>query len=213
MRKLDEQRYLWLFRVFGIFLVISIFLNMILYIAFEKISPTLKKEVFFISSEGDEVDTIYITNTNKNFEINQGNVGYEIAKNYISQYIIDRESLFSSREEMQQLWGLDGNIYSFSSKKVYEDFIKSSNYQKFLINKDKEVIITTIDDIEYQNKSKKWIAKINLKIKDVKGLLLREEIKNIEIIADFINKNRKLLPSTEWKNPLGFQITKYEYIK
>ena len=213
MRKLDEQRYLWLFRVFGIFLVISIFLNMILYIAFEKISPTLKKEVFFISSEGDEVDTIYITNTNKNFEINQGNIGYEIAKNYISQYIIDRESLFSSREEMQQLWGLDGNIYSFSSKKVYEDFIKSSNYQKFLINKDKEVIITTIDDIEYQNKSKKWIAKINLKVKDVKGLLLREEIKNIEIIADFINKNRKLLPSTEWKNPLGFQITKYEYIK
>lgn len=213
MRKLDEQRYLWLFRVFGIFLVISIFLNIILYTSFEKISPTVKREAFFVLSQNDDADTIYITKTLDNFEIEQNSIGYNIAKSYISEYIIDRESLYLSRKRMQDIWGTESSLFFFSSKKVYEDFINSEHYRTYLVNKNKEVIIANLKTPpQYQPKSKEWSATVELKITDVNGLNPRFETKNIRLKADFIKGNRKLNIKNEWKNPLGFEITEYQYV-
>ncbi len=213
MRKLDEQRYLWLFRVFGIFLVISIFFNIILYLSFDKISPTVKREAFFVSSENDNTDVIYVTKTLDNFEIEQNSVGYSIAQSYISQYIIDRESLFSSRKKMQDLWGTRSNLFFFSSRKLYENFINSDYYKTYLINKDKKIIIANLKSLPlYQPKSKEWTAVVELKITDFNGLNPIFETKNIRIKADFIKKNRKLNLENEWKNPLGFEITEYQYV-
>ena len=215
MKQLDEQRYFWLFRVLGIFLVISIFLNITLLASFEKISPTVKKEVFFVSSGNENIESLYITNTDSNYEIALGNVGYEIAKNYISSYIIDRETIYSDLNLIEENWWLDSQVFYLSSKDVYNEFMKSQIYQNTVSSNIRNKIVSVKScDVEYQPTSKKWIANIVLKISDATGLNSYEEQRKIIVYARFLTSdNIKKTFAKKWVNPLGFEIYKYEYEK
>ncbi len=213
MKQLDEQRYLWLLRAFIIFLIISIFLNLILFISFDKISPAPKKEVFFVTGETQDFKNLYISsvNTNNNLQISQNSQGYEIAKAYISNYVTDRESVFSNIEKMQSLWGIESYIYMFSSEDVYTSFLKSKEYVDGFINKDKEITTVKIKNIEYQNKMNVWDVSVVLEKTDLKGKLLKTETKDISIKSRFLSGNLIKNEKTKWENPLSFQITEYKY--
>ncbi len=214
MKQIEEQRYLWLFRVFGLFLVISIFLNIILLIAFSKISPDAKRELFFVSSQNGNIENLYITKTNnQSFSISQNSIGYEIAKNYISEYIVDRESLFSDRAKMADVFGINGNIFFLSSKSVYEQFLKSEEYISALLNKDKVVKTVNIEKLDYQPNSKKWIAEISVKTTNSLGVNPVITTKKISITCNFVTKSVMKNAKNKWINPLGFEITGYEYLK
>ena len=214
MKQIDEQRYLWLFRIFGLFLVISIFLNVVLLIAFSKISPTPKRELFFVSSQNGDVENLYITKTNDQaFAIAQGSVGYEIAKDYISNYIIDRESVYSDRSKMANIFGVDGNIYYFSSKSVYEKFLSSAEYRFALLNPDKKVKVVNVEKIDYQPKSKKWVVDISVKSTNLFGTDPEITTKKIVITCKFSGESKLKSTKNKWINPLGFEITGYEYLK
>ena len=214
MKQIDEQRYLWLFRVFGLFLVISIFLNIVLLIAFSKISPDAKRELFFVSSQNGNIENLYITKTNNiPLSISQGNVGYEIAKSYISEYIIDRESLFSDRTKMSNIFGLEGNIFALSSKSVYEEFLRSSEYSSALLNKNKDVKVVNVEKLDYQPNSKKWIAEISVKTTNSLGINPEITTKKISITCNFSTKSVMKNAKNKWVNPLGFEITGYQYLK
>ncbi len=214
LRHIDEQRYLWLFRAFGIFLVISIFLNITLIVAFEKVSPQPKKEAFLITGENRDISKIYLERkNNSDLDISQDNVGYVIAKNYISQYIINRESIFLNRGKMLNLWGTESEIFYLSSTPVYNQFVNSDYYKQGIINSNRQIITTSITDLEYQSKSKEWIAVVKLKKTDENGLNPIFETKRIRIKSKFTTGKVSLTPQKEWENPLGFKITEYEYIK
>ena len=214
MKQIDEQRYLWLFRIFGLFLIISIFLNIVLLIAFSKISPEPKRELFFISSQNGNIEDLYIKKTNDQyFGISQDSIGYEIAKNYIYEYIIDRESVYSDRIKMSEIFGLDGKIYFFSAKNVYEDFISSQEYKSALLNKNKEVKVVNITKLDYQPKSKKWIAEISIKTINSFGVNPEIKTKTISITCDFSTKSVIKNAKNKWINPLGFEVTNYEYLR
>ncbi len=214
MKQIDEQRYLWLFRVFGLFLVISIFLNFVLLVAFSKISPDAKRELFFVSSQNGNIENLYITKTNnQSFSISQDSIGYEIAKNYISEYIIDRESLYSDKIKMANTFGVDGNIFFLSSKDVYEKFISSPEYTSFLLNKEKVVKVVNIEKLDYQPKSNKWIAEISVKTTTPLGINPEITTKKILITCNFMTKSTIKNKKNKWINPLGFEITGYEYLK
>ena len=214
MKQIDEQRYLWLFRIFGLFLIISIFLNIVLLVAFSKISPEPKRELFFVSSQNGSIDDLYITKTNdQSFKISQDSVGYEIAKNYIYEYIISRESLYSDRIKMSEIFGLDGKIYYLSTRDVYESFISSPEYKSALLNKDKEVKVVNVTKLDYQPKSKKWIAEISVKTINSFGINPEIKTKTISINCDFSTKSVIKNTKNKWINPLGFEVTSYEYLK
>lgn len=214
MKQIEEQRYLWLFRVFGLFLVISIFLNIILLIAFSKISPDAKRELFFVSSINGDIESLYITkNNNQSFSISQDSIGYEIAKNYISEYIIDRESLYSDRIKMANIFGVEGKIFFLSSRAVYENFLKSEEYTSSLLNRNKNVKVVNIERLDYQPNSKKWIAEISVKTTNSLGVNPEITTKKISITCDFSTKSVMKNAKNKWINPLGFEITGYEYLK
>ncbi|MBP3616286.1 MAG: hypothetical protein IJ473_03575 [Alphaproteobacteria bacterium] len=213
MKQIDEQRYLWLFRVFGLFLVISIFLNIILLIAFSKIAPEPKKELFFVSSQIGNIENLYVRKTKNPFEISQNSDGYELAKNYISEYIVNRESLYSDRIKMSDIFGIHGPIYYLSSKSVYEKFISSDEYKNALLNKNKEVKIVNIERIEYQPQSNKWVAKITVKTTNSLGINPEIATKQLSITCKFSSKSFTKNSKNKWINPLGFEITGYEYLK
>ena len=213
MRALDEQRYLWLFRAFVILLVISIFTNIVLLSAFNQISPTPKKEAFFISTLNDKIEKVYITRKPSTyFNIEQDNLGYEIAKNYINEYITARESLYNDQNFIKQLIGERGIIYNFSTSDIYDNFISAPLY-KLIISKNKSVLKNiNIKSLDYQPNAKHWIANIEINTTNKKGITSSVSEQRLKIVADFKYYNEKRTSLNKWINPLNFRITKYEYI-
>ena len=215
MRQLDEQRYLWIFRILITLFVISFVSNMVLFLSFGNISPTPKLEAFFVSEIDKKVNSIVvkrISDLADHYDIQQDSIGYEIAKYYISNYITDRETLYSSSSTMQKLWGVNGNLYNFSKRKLYTDFIESNEYKQSLINRDKLVKTINIKTLNFQPVSKIWTANIEVKTTTNDGLNPVFSEKNIKITASFIKDNiLKKNPVNKWINPLGFKINSYEY--
>ncbi len=213
MKQIDDQRYLWLLRVFSIFMVLTIILNIILLYTLDKISPQTKWEAFLIQSENDNIETLYVQRSS-NLSIKQNSVGYQIARAYILDYIIERESLYTNYEKMMSLWGIDSNLYYMSSEEVYNEFYNSPAFKNGLSNPTKEIISVSInqDDIQYLSSLNTWEAIATLNISDITGLNKRSQIKKIEIKADFEKSPYKKDAKSMWKNPLGFKITQYKYI-
>ncbi len=213
MKQLDEQRYLWLLRAFIIFLIISVFLNLILYMSFDKISPQPKREVFFINAENIDADIIYVTdiNTNNRLAISQNSPGGEIAKDYISSYVINRESVYSNVQAMENLWGKNSMLAFFSSPAVYQDFLKSSEYAYGISGLSGTVSSAKIANIVYQTQSKQWDVSVIIQTTDVNGLNPRLVTKNIIVKGDFMKEPLKRNSKNKWENPLAFLITEYKY--
>ncbi len=214
MKKIDEQRYLWLLRIFGIFIALSIILNIVLIFSLNKIAPQTKWEAFFVEAQDKNIETLYIQRAS-NLNISQNSVGYQIAKSYIIQYIIERESLYTNPVKMRQLWGIDSNLFFMSTENTYKSFYTSSDFKNGILNPNKEIITVSInpDDIQYHSKLNLWEALATLNITDEYGLNKRTEIKKIQIKAKFLETPYKKDTKSMWKNPLGFVIEEYKYIK
>ena len=114
---------------------------------------------------------------------------------------------------MLNLWGTESEIFYLSSTPVYNQFVNSDYYKQGIINSNRQIITTSITDLEYQSKSKEWIAVVKLKKTDENGLNPMFETKRIRIKSKFTTGKVSLTPQKEWENPLGFKITEYEYIK
>lgn len=211
MKQLDQQRYLWLLRVFIIFLIISIFTNIILFMSFEKISPIPKREVFFVNSRNASADVLYITDTNTNNQLNisQDTVGYEIAEKYISTYIINRETVYSNPDMMRKIWGKDGFVFYYSSKSVYDAFLNSPQYIEAVMPQEAQIVNVQIETIIYHSKSKEWKASILKQVMDIRGRELSTTKENITLKGDFSTSSLKRSSKNKWENPLGFEITEY----
>jgi type IV secretory pathway component VirB8 len=214
LKKIDEQRYLWILRVFGIFIALSLILNIVLLSSFNKISPTTKWEAFFVESQDKNIDNLYIQRSS-DLNISQNSVGYQIAKTYIIQYIIERETLYTNSSIMKNLWGIDSNLFFMSSENTYKTFYTSPEFKNGLLNPKKEVITVSVnpDNIQYHSKSNIWEAIVTTHITDEFGLNKRSEVKKIQIKAKFLETPYKKNSKSIWKNPLGFVIEEYIYIK
>lgn len=212
MKKIDEQRYLWILRVFGIFMVLSVILNLILIFSFNKIAPQTKWEAFFVESQDDNIDTVYIQRAS-NLNISQNSIGSQIAKTYIIEYIIDRESLYLNPIRMKNLWGPDSNIFFLSSEQVYRDFYNSRDFKNGILNPNKQIITVSVnpDDVQYHSTLNLWEAFATLTITDQFGLNKKSEIRKIQIKAKFLQTPYKKNSKSMWKNPLGFVIEEYKY--
>lgn len=213
MKKIDEQRYLWILRVFGIFMVLSVILNLILIFSFNKIAPQTKWEAFFVESQDDNIDTVYIQRAS-NLNISQNSLGSQIAKTYIIEYIIDRESLYLNPIRMKNLWGPESNIFFLSSEQVYRDFYNSRNFKNGILNPNKQIITVSVnpDDVQYHSTLNLWEAFATLTITDQFGLNKKSEIRKIQIKAKFLQTPYKKDSKSMWKNPLGFVIEEYKYM-
>ena len=214
MKKIDEQRYLWLLRVFIIFMVLSLILNLILLFSFDKIAPQTKWEAFFVEAQDDNIESLYIQRSS-DLSIYQNSIGNQIAKTYITQYVIERESLYTNPVKMRQIWGPDSNLFFLSSENVYKDFYNSPYFKHGLLNPEKQIITVSInpDDVQYHTELNLWEIFATLNITDQFGLNKKTEIKKIQIKAKFLQTPYKKNSKAMWKNPLGFVIEEYKYIK
>ena len=213
MRSLDEQRDVWILRIFLILFVISVISNFILFIAFVGISPVPKSELFFVVAENNNITDVYVKRAlSKKFNIDQDSLGFEISKQYITDYIIERESLFTDKILMNKKYDETGMIYNFSTVKVYNDFVNSSEYLEKIKNDNNQVKTVVIKNIEFQPKSKNWVVMVEIKTTDSFGLNPIYQNKKIKITAGFMPGVEKISLHNKGINPLGFKIISYEYM-
>ncbi len=194
-------------------LVISIISNFILFIAFVGISPVPKSELFFVSANNNKITDIYVKRGLSNkYNIAQDSLGFEISKQYIIDYIIERESLFTDKILMNKKYNETSIVYNFSIPKVYNEFVSSYEYKEKIKNEKDLVKTALVKNIEYQPKSKNWICLIEIKTTDSFGLNPTYQNKKIKITAEFIHEVEKIKLENKGINPLGFKITSYEYM-
>ena len=212
MRNLDEQRYLWVLRILLMLFVISVISNLILFIAFTGISPVPKSEVFFVSADNNKITDIFVKRGVSNrYSISQDSLGFEISKQYIIDYIIERESLFTDKILMNKKYNENSMIYNFSVSKVYNEFTGSKEYLENSQNEKGLVKTVVIKNVEYQPKSQNWIIITEIKTTDSFGLNPIYQNKKIKITAGFVNAVEKISLHNKGINPLGFKIISYEY--
>lgn len=194
--------------------VISVISNLILFIAFVGISPVPKSELFFVSATGNKITDIHVKRVMSNrYNIDQDSLGFEISKQYIVNYITERESLFTDKILMNKKYDETSMIYNFSIPKVYNEFMGSKEYLENLQNEKKLVKTVTIKNIEYQPKSKIWICMVEIKSTDSFGLNPIYQNKKIKITAGFMIGVEKIKLENRGVNPLGFKIISYDYIE
>ena len=80
-------------------------------------------------------------------------------------------------------------------------------------HKNKEVKIVNIERIEYQPQSNKWVAKTTVKTTNSLGINPEIATKQLSITCKFSSKSFTKNSKNKWINPLGFEITGYEYLK
>ena len=194
--------------------MISVVANFVLLFAYSTISPEPKREAFFVDAQSGKPQEFYVLRTNSpEFEIKQGSIGYNIAEAYIVDYIVNRESVFSDSVIMQKMWGFRGPVYYYSTRNVYNAFVRSSEYRDALVNLDKYIVSVDVEKPQYQPESKNWIVDVNVKTTNRIGLNPIMTKKKIRIKAEFLHDDKKLNNANMWENPLGFKITSYEYIR
>ncbi|MDR2099108.1 MAG: type IV secretion system protein [Rickettsiales bacterium] len=213
MKKIDEQRYLWILRAIGVFAALSIFLNIILLAAFYKVAPSEKIEAFLIEADDADKRIIYVAPAS--LSTKAGTIGNTIAANYIAKYAIDRESQYADRAKTMALVGPDSDVALMSEPAMYQQFLNSPEYAEKISNPQRKIIVASIDPekVLYMSRNDYWDVTVDTTSMDANGLNHSKGRKKLRITARFATADMKKSGGTAFRNPLGFTVTKYEYDK
>lgn len=211
MKTIDEQRYLWLLRAFGVLASLLIALNMVLILTFSRIAPQDKMEAFFVQTGDESRQAIYMQRA-ANLEVRQDSLGLRIARNMIRKYIVDRESVSLERARAETLAGPDSDVYYMSAPELYREFASGEEYRARILNPARLVASVSVkdDDVNYMSRLGTWEAKFALTTMDANGMNRKTEQKTAKIEAAFDASAMTRSGRESWRNPLGFKILKYE---
>jgi len=207
LKKIDEQRYLWLCRAQGLFLVMSAAVLCILFIAYDKISPGVKYEAFLVTGN-PRIESVKVERAPK--QLSQGSVLEVVAKNLAAKYIAARESIFLDRAAAIDAIGRDSDFFYMSSDEEYKRFIESPEYAARLNNPSRRSVRAqaAAADIKYMPKSNIFEAPVTLAATDADGVKTTRAAK-AELTVEFTGGTSLRAGPGAWRNPLGFTVLKY----
>jgi type IV secretory pathway component VirB8 len=211
LKKIDEQRYLWLLRAFGVFAALLVILNIVLLSAFDRIAPQNKIEAFFIQTLDDDKQTIYVQRAAQP-EMRQDSLGQRIAKGMIIKYISDRETTLLESSKMHELAGPESDLFYASSPEVWKEFSSSEAYKAHMLNPSRQIATVEInpDAVQYMSTLGTWEAVFTLTTMDANGVNRKSEPRIAEIAVQFAPNSINRSGRARWRNPLGFTVIKYE---
>jgi type IV secretory pathway component VirB8 len=214
LKQIDEQRYLWCLRAFGVFIALSAALNIVLLASFSRIAPKDKLEAFLVQTADDGKQTIYVRNA-KNLALRQDSLGQRLARDFIIKYIVDRESRFLDTAKNEALAGPNSDVFYMSSPETYKAFAGGEAYRAHIFNPARQVATVSVnkDEVQYSSRSGTWEAKFSATTMDANGMNRKTERKTAEIEAKFDTMAITRGGRARWRNPLGFTIVKYEIRK
>lgn len=227
----EEEKFVWLARIFVILLSIGVISNLVLLWTFVSIVPNTKIQPLYIKTKDADNKNIFITKNLMQFanslpdsERNLYNTefeypGYYLAQNLIKKYVIDRETYYPNVDFVNEMWGQDSELFYMSEEKLYNNFINSPKTKSLMINAGKgvgNIITATLTEAprladKLETKAPEWLITITVIEKSPNGQIISSKVKNIKLKAVF-NPNvlvRDL--DSKSKNPLGFTV--YQYLE
>ncbi|MDR1009009.1 MAG: type IV secretion system protein [Rickettsiales bacterium] len=212
MKKIDEQRYLWVCRAQALFLALSVAVLVILILAYDKINPGVKYEAFLVSGN-PEVKSFKVARAPKS--MTQGSISESIAKNLAAKYITMRESTWLDRSAANANIGEDSDLYYMSASDLYKQFRESAEYRDKVSNPARRSVVARVsaEDIIYMPKSGVFEAPVTLVSANHIGLDKTTSVKRVEITAEFRRGEELKSLAGTWRNPTGFTVLRYRILQ
>lgn len=209
-----EKRFLWIERILGIILMISLISNIVMIMAFLQLTPTVRTQPFYVVMRNYADHKLKINQEDITNYIRTAEAKELILKNLVKKYVINRESFVPNDYEMNRKWGPESEIYYMSSNRVFKEFINWPIYKKGLENtknKTRDVVLTEI--VPYNNGT---LWEIKGKYIDQWEPTDKQETKDfkldIQVKLNPLNPDKtERTQNNKWKNPLGFYVEKYEH--
>ncbi len=207
---IQRETYWWTSRFLTVLAGVSLLTNFILVIAVMGLFPLERVQPFYLSSDQVSDKTIYVQRQLPQ-QMEQGQVGYFLAKTFITKYVLLREQITQDFRYMHSLWGRDGELKYLSSDDVYKNFRRSESYQNGLSNRKRKTRFVKLKEPVYNAETGKWIIEGDVIDQWDDGRSQDQQQIKISLTAEFSALQRKMPYKDRLKNPLGFVITNYEY--
>ena len=117
---LKERRYLWTARLFASIAIASIIANVSLSMAIFGLTPLKEVRPYLVqfAESSDVVSTIRpITKTMEGLDLLTGSL--------VREYVILRNTVVRSQEEMQRRWALGGKLHLMTQREAYNTFVNT----------------------------------------------------------------------------------------
>ncbi|MHA1549964.1 MAG: VirB8/TrbF family protein [Alphaproteobacteria bacterium] len=192
---------------------VSILSNLILISAFLNFFPLRRIQSFYLETQNIQDKSVYITP----FKLpkDQKQIQTKIIESLVRQYVLERERLTTDFRLLETLWGSESSLRYMSSRKVYQDFIHSSIYKKvyLLANQKRKSRFVEIKRIEFQSNKKEWI--VTGRVVDYQDRNSTKQVQDLKVViqAGFSENAQKMTYKNQFKNPFGFVITNYQYLR
>ncbi len=196
---------------------VAILSNIVLISAFLNFFPLHKIQTFFIQTEEISNKSIQI----KPFKISKENkgLGLELMTSLVRQYVLERERFSTDYRFVENMWGAESSLRFMSSRKVHQDFMHSVIYKKVFQRgnpkrKSRFVELKLKQEgIQYHPHKKEW--EITGKIIDYQEGATSKQVQDLRVIlkADFSTHNQNRKYKDQFKNPFGFIVKDYKYLR
>ena len=204
-----ERRYLWMARTFALVAVVSFLVNVLLLCAVFSLVPLMRVQPFYLSTQDKDQQIIRVVRPNI-ADLN----AQVLAESFIRRYLLARFTVGTNIPSLENTWGIDGIIAWESAATVFQEFLQTSNGLIELAKKDgftRGVRILTVVPLSTEDDgSEIWQAE--LEFGDMRrGASEPQYTKwrsKLHIAFDPVQENLKW--SDRLKNPLGFQVRRFE---
>ncbi|MBN2675750.1 MAG: type IV secretion system protein, partial [Alphaproteobacteria bacterium] len=190
---------------------VSILSNLVLIFALLNFFPLRKLQSFYLDSQDISEKTVYV----QPFKLpkEESKVQEKVIKNLIRQYVLERERVTTDFYLLETLWGEESPLRFMSSRSVYQDFMHSPLYkQVYLLGNPKQKSrFVEIEHIDFQPTQKHWIVEGRVVDYQENGKMTQDL--KIQLKADFSPNIQRMSYSNQFKNPFGFVVSAYEYLR
>lgn len=202
-----ERRYLWMARTFALVCVVSFLANVILLIALFALTPIVRIQPFYLSTQDKDEQTITVIKP-RPVDIDK-NI---LAESFVRQYLTAYFTVGTNIPALENTWGIDGIISWESAPSVFQEFAQTSEALIAQAKKEgftRNVRLLTVVRLSADN-AQEEIWQAELELSDMKHGATEPEVSRwvATLQIEFRPNREGLRWSQRLKNPLGFTVVK-----
>jgi type IV secretory pathway component VirB8 len=191
---------------------VSVLSNIVLILAFLNFFPLHRVQTFFVQTEDISGKDVLI----KPFEGTQDAEAQKVLTTaLVRQYVLERERFSTDYRFIENMWGQESTLRYMSSRRVYQEMMQSLLYKKVFVlgNPKRTTRFVEIKNILYHPVRQEW--EISGRVVDYQEGATSKQVQNLEVLlrADFSANTQKMSYQNQFKNPFGFIVKGYKYLR
>lgn len=204
---LRERRYLWMARAFMVICVVAMITTVMMIIALNSLMPLVRVQPFYLYIQDKNEQVLHVRRpAPETLDLNL------VAESLIRQYLLSRLSIPADNQNLEEVWGTDGEVSWKSASSVFRDFQPTAVELLKQAKKEgltRDVRILSLSKFRSEQDGDVWRAEVELT--DMKKgwtePMVMKWVVNLKVI--FQPDRQNLTWEQRLKNPLGFWVKNY----